>query len=117
LSERQDPAAGQRLAQGERAARLMDLLGLDDEELCQVLAVDPLTLLSGQLEHRTELPVLLALLGEAAERAGPAVLRRWVRARGPSGRPLDALLARDFAAFEDAVEQLGSDGFVLRGGR
>jgi len=94
----------------------MDLLGLSEEELCRVLDVDPLTLLSGQLEHRSELPILLDLLGEAAERAGPALLARWVRAAGPSGRPIDALLRRDFGAFEDALGELAARGFVLRGG-
>lgn len=94
----------------------MSLLGLSDEELCATLAVDPLTLLSGQLDHRPELPILLAMLDEASERAGPAVLQRWVRAGGPHGRPLDALLRRDFRAFEDALAELGERGFVLRGG-
>ncbi len=98
------------------AARLMDLLGLTEEELCAILAVDPLTLLSGQLEHRPELPILLELLAEAEERAGAAVLRRWVRAAAPSGRPLERLLQRDFAAFEDALAELAARGFVLRGG-
>jgi hypothetical protein len=96
------------------AAHLMELLGLSEDELCRVLAVDPLTLLSGQLDHRPELAILLDLLAEAEERAGAAVLRRWVRANGPSGRPLDALVARDFAAFEDALEELAQHGFVLR---
>ncbi|MCW2951108.1 MAG: hypothetical protein JWQ48_278 [Conexibacter sp.] len=100
----------------DEAARLMDLLGLSEDELCAVLAVDPLTLLSGQLDHRPELPILLELLAEADGRAGATVLRRWVRARGPAGRPLDALLARDFGAFEDALGQLAERGFVLRGG-
>ena len=103
-------------AQSERAARLMDLLGLSDDELCQTLDVDALTLLSGQLDHRPELGILLALLDEASERAAPAVLRRWVRARGPAGRPIDALLRRDFGAFEDAIADLAEHGFVLRGG-
>ncbi len=106
---------GRRL-QSERAARLMDLLGLTDDELCRILDVDPLTLLSGQLEHRAELPILLDLLDEAAERAGPTLLRRWVRAAGPSGRPIDALVARDFGCFEDALAELAERGFVLRGG-
>jgi hypothetical protein len=100
----------------DEAARLMDLLGLSEDELCSVLAVDPLTLLSGQLDHRSELPILLDLLGEAEERAGASLLRRWVRARGRAGRPLDSLLARDFGAFEDALGQLAQRGFVLRGG-
>jgi hypothetical protein len=94
----------------------MTLLGLSEEELCAVLDADPLTLLSGQLEHRPELPILLELLAEAEERAGAPVLRRWVRASGPHGRPLDLLLARDFAGFEDALADLGERGFVLRGG-
>ncbi len=63
----------------------MELLGLSDDELCRTLDVDPLSLLSGQLEHRSELPILLDLLDDARERAGPAVLRRWVRAAGPGG--------------------------------
>jgi len=115
MGERDDPQLGRR-AQTGRAARLMELLGLSEDELCHVLGVDPLTLLSGQLEHRAELPILLDLLDEAAERAGPAVLSRWVRAQGPSGRPIDALERRDFGAFEDALGQLAKRGFVLRGG-
>jgi hypothetical protein len=102
--------------QSERAARLMDLLGLSDDELCATLDVDPLSLLSGQLDHRPELSILLALLDEASERASPATLRRWVRATGPAGRPIDALTGRDFAAFEDAVDALAARGFVVRGG-
>jgi hypothetical protein len=100
----------------ERAARLMDLLGLSEDELCRILDTDPLTLLSGQLEHSSELPILLTLLDEASERAGPKLLRRWVRASGPGGRPIDALTSRDFAAFEDALAELAERGFVLRAG-
>jgi hypothetical protein len=100
----------------EQAAELMDLLGLDEDELCRVLDVDPLGLLSGQLEHAHALPVLLDLLHEAGERAGPSVLRRWVRAPGSVGRPIDALLRRDFAGFEDALGELADRGFVIRGG-
>src|SRR5579859_4811509 len=81
-----DPAAD-RQSQSQRAARLMDLLGLSEDELCQALAVDPLSLLSGQIEHRAELGILLALLDEATETASPALLRRWVRTQGPHGRP------------------------------
>jgi hypothetical protein len=44
------------------------------------------------------------------------VLRRWVRAVGPAGRPIDLLMARDFAGFEDALATLEARGFVLRGG-
>jgi hypothetical protein len=102
--------------QSERAGRLMDMLGLTEDELCAVLGIDPLGLLSGQLDHRPELPILLDLLDEAEERAGASVLRRWVRATGPAGRPIDALTGRDFAAFEDALGDLAGRGFVLRGG-
>ena len=94
----------------------MDLLGLSEDELCTALDADPLTLLSGQLDHRPELPILLDLLAEARERAGATVLRRWVRAAGPSGRPIDQLTARDFTAFEDSLATLAERGFVLRGG-
>ncbi len=81
-----------------------------------MLDEDPLTVLSGDLDHKPELPILLDLLAEAEERAGAPVLRRWVRASGPSGRPLDFLLARDFGRFEDALGTLAERGFVLRSG-
>ena len=81
-----------------------------------MLDEDPLTLLSGQLEHRPELGILLALLAEAEETAGAPMLRRWVRAEGPAGRPIDQLLARDFGAFETALGTLAERGFVIRGG-
>jgi hypothetical protein len=115
LGERDDPQAG-RQVQSDRAVRLMELLGLSEDELCQALAVDPLTLLSGQLEHSAELPILLDLLDQAAGRAGATVLARWVRVAGPSCRPIDALVSRDFGAFEDALAELAARGFVLRGG-
>ena len=73
-------------------------------------------MIAGELDHRPELPILLDLLAEAEERAGAPVLRRWVRASGPDGRPLELLLARDFAAFEDALATLAQRGFVLRSG-
>jgi hypothetical protein len=101
----------------EAAHRLMALLGLTEDELCRVLDADPLTLLSGQLDHRPELPILSELLAEAEERAGASVLRRWVRATGRTGRPIDHLLGRDFAAFEDDLARLADEGFVLRSGR
>jgi hypothetical protein len=94
----------------------MELLGLSEEELCRVLDANPLTLLSGQLDHRPELPILLDLVQEAAAEAGPTVLRRWLRAGRPPERPVDALLRRDFAAFENALSELARRGFVLRGG-
>ncbi len=80
-----------------------------------MLDAGPLEVVSGDLDHKPELPILLDLLAEAEERAGGAVLRRWVRASGPSGRPIDLLRSRDFAAFEDALATLAERGFVIRG--
>jgi hypothetical protein len=94
----------------------MERLGLSDEELCVVLDADPLTLIGGELDHLPQLPILLALTEEAAERVGEGVLRRWTRAAGPNGRPLEHLLQRDFGAFEDDLQALADRGFVLRGG-
>jgi hypothetical protein len=97
------------------AADLMDRLGLSDEELCEVLAVDPLAVLTGELAHRPELGILLDLTAEAAQQVGDGVLRRWLRRRGPNGVPLEHLRARDFAAFEDDLDVLARRGFVLGG--
>ena len=95
------------------AQHLQELLGLSDEELLEVLDADPLSVIGGELDHKPELPILLDLLAEAEERAGAPVLRRWVRAAGPDGRPLDLLARRDFGAFEDALATLAARGFVL----
>lgn len=98
----------------EQAVRLMHTLDLSEDELCRILAVEPLELLSEQIGHRGELPILIALIDEASEQASPETLARWVRASGPLGRPIEALLARDFVRFEDAVADLRERGFVLR---
>lgn len=97
------------------AARLAQRLGLTDEELCWILDVDPIALIGGELRHRPELGILLALTDEPEGALGPGVLRRWVRTTGPAGRPLDHLMARDFAGFERAVEALVERGFVIGG--
>src|ERR1700735_3847231 len=97
-----------------RGVRLMDLLGVFEDELGETLGVDPLTLLSGQLDHRPELPILLTLLDEASERVAPAALRRWVRTSGPAGTASDALTQRHFGACEDALAELERRGFVVR---
>ena len=89
-------------------------LGLSDEELMTVLDADPLSVIADDLDHRPEIGILLALTEEAEERAGPDTLRAWVRAGRPP--PLELLLARDFAAFEDALGDLEARGFILRGG-
>lgn len=95
------------------AAALMERLGLSDDELCTVLGADPIAILSNELGHRPELQILLDLTAEAAERVGDGLLRRWLRRRGPAGVPLEHLLARDFAAFEDDLTLLAERGFVL----
>jgi len=92
----------------------MQRLGLSDEELMAVLDTDPLSVITDELDHRPEIGILLTLTQEAEEQAGPEVLRRWLRAGSPP--PLDLLLRRDFAAFEDALAQLAERGFILRGG-
>jgi hypothetical protein len=96
------------------AALLMDRLGLSEDELCRVLGVDPLSVIAGDLEDKPQLPILLALTEEAADRVGAEMLRRWVRASGPHGRPIDHLLAGDYAGFEDDLAALADRGFVLR---
>jgi hypothetical protein len=93
----------------------MERLGLSDEELCTILAVDPIAIIADELDHRPELGILLALTDEAQERVGPDVLRRWLRTAGPAGRPIDHLFARDFPAFERAIETLAERGFVIGG--
>jgi hypothetical protein len=97
------------------AARLMDLLALSEDELCGILDAGPLSVLSGQLDHRGELPILLDLIEDASRQAGSSVLKRWVRAGRIGSRPIDSLLRRDFGAFEDALARLAERGFVLRG--
>ena len=99
------------------AANLMERLGLTDDELCAVLDVDSIAVIAGELDHRPELPILLVLTAEAVEAVGPDALRRWVRVAGPRGRPLDLLLERDFAGFEDAVGELLERGLVVRARR
>jgi hypothetical protein len=73
--------------------------------------------LGGDLDHKPQLPILLTLTEEAAERAGEGVLRRWIRASGRHGRPIDLLLARDYGTFEDALDDLRERGFVVRANR
>jgi hypothetical protein len=92
------------------AQRLQELLGLSDDELLQVLDADPLEVLSGELDHKPELPILLDLIAEHGDS-----LTRWVRTEGPAGRPIDLLLRRDFAAFENALGTFAERGFVIRG--
>lgn len=96
------------------AAVLMARLGLTEDELLTALGADPLSLISGDLDDKPQLPILLSLTAEAAERVQPDALKRWLRTTGPSGRPLDLLLARDYAGFEDTLATLAQRGFVIR---
>jgi hypothetical protein len=99
------------------AALLQDRLGLTDDELLRALDAAPLDVVAGDLDHKPQLPLLLALTEEAAGEIHPQALRRWLRATGRHGRPIDLLLARDYGAFEDALDDLRSRGFILRGRR
>ena len=81
-----------------------------------MLDADPLEVVSGDLDHKPELPILLDLLAEPEENLGAATLQRWVRAAGPAGTPIDLLLSRDFAAFENALAVLSARGFVISRG-
>jgi hypothetical protein len=79
----------------------------------QILGSDPISVITGEEDLRPELEVLEALLREPEQALGAATLRRWVRTSGPRGRPLDHLLAQDFAGFEDALAELAERGFVI----
>ena len=92
------------------AARLQELLGLSDDELLAILDADPLEVVGGDLDHKPELPILLDLLGEHEESG----LKRWVRTDGPNGRPIDLLLARNFAGFETALADYRDRGLIIR---
>ena len=92
------------------AAVLAERLGLSDDELLAIVDADPLSVMTGDLEHRPEIPILLALTEDIDE----SVLRRWLRTEGPSGRPIDLLLTRNFPTFEDAVEDLRNRGMIIR---
>jgi hypothetical protein len=98
------------------AVELMQRLGLSDDELCEVLAVDPIAVITGELDHRPELQILLDLTADAKQQVGDATLRRWLRRKGPAGVPVEHLTKRDFAAFEDALQMLATRGFVIGGG-
>jgi len=97
-----------------RAAALQRRLGLTDDELLTVLHEDALTVITDDLDHRPEVPMLLQLTAEPAERLGEERFTKWVRASGPKGRPLDHLLKRDFGAFETALDDLDERGFIIR---
>lgn len=96
------------------ARRLADLLGLDDDELCEALGASALDVVSGEADSLAAVPILLDLLADAEQQAGAPLLRRWVRASGASGVPIELLCRRDYAGFEDALADLSRRGFILR---
>ena len=49
------------------ASVLQQRFGLTDEELLQALDEDPLTVITGELDHKPELGILLALTEEIDE--------------------------------------------------
>lgn len=60
-------------------------------------------MITGEEDHRTEVQVLLQLIGDEPPP------RAWLR-----GRPLQLLLQRDFPGFEDALAEYRERGFVIR---
>jgi len=76
---------------------------LSDEETLAMFDLDALAAISGESRHRPEVEILDTITQEAAERLGQSVLARWLRVGRERGRPLDLLLAGDFAGFEDAL--------------
>jgi hypothetical protein len=89
-------------------ARLQSVLGLEDDELLQILGSDPIAVITGEEDLRPEVQILLQLLEE-----NPPP-RAWLRAGNPS--PLQRLLQQDFAGFEDALADYNERGFTIRGG-
>ena len=67
-------------------------------------------MITGEEDARPEVRILLELLD--ASQQTPATLRAWLRAGRPA--PIDTLLRRDFAGFEDALAELAERGFILR---
>src|SRR3954452_15267581 len=90
-------------------ARLQSVLGLEDDELLQILGSDPIAVITGEEDLRPEVQILLQLL---EENPPPHV---WLRTGSPS--PLQRLLQQDFAGFEDALADFNEHGFVLRNRR
>ncbi len=94
---------------------LIERLGLSDDEVLRVFGLAPLDAIAGDVGHRPEVAILVALTGEAVEAVGETALRRWVRMSLPGGgTPLDLLDAQRFGEFEDAVHQLIRRGFMVR---
>ena len=74
---------------------------------CAALDADPLTLIAGELDHKPQLPILLALTEEAAERVRRARCGAGCARAARRGRPLDHLLARDYARVRGRARRPG----------
>ena len=79
-----------------------------------MLGLSPVQLLSGEGDLLPQTAVLDELLRAAGEQVSAEGIRRWLRASGPAGTPLEHLLAQDYGAFETALDTLLSRGFVVR---
>ena len=69
----------------------------------QILDSDPLSVITGDEDHRPEVKILLELLGDDPPP------RAWLR-----GQPLQLLLQRDFGGFEDALAEYRERGHIIR---
>jgi hypothetical protein len=68
----------------------------------RILDSDPLAVITGEEDYRPEVTTLLQLIGDEPPP------RAWVR-----GRPLQCLLQRDFAGFEDLLADYRERGFII----
>jgi hypothetical protein len=64
--------------------------------------------ITGDEDERPDIKLLVELLP-----ADNPALKRWVRTQTPRGVPLELLQQHDFAAFEDALTDLGERGFIV----
>ena len=98
------------MARTSSSEELQALLGLDEEELLAVLDRDALSVITDDVGP--EVRILLDLLREAAELVGEGAVRRWFRTGDHAG----LLTRREFAAFEDALQELLDRGLIVRRG-
>jgi hypothetical protein len=85
--------------------QLVQRLELSDDEALTIFQLDPLSAISGEIDHRPEVSILDTMTREAAERLTQPVLAKWLRVGAAPSRPLDLLLDGRFTAFEDALSE------------
>ena len=88
---------------GQPLSDLTRRLELSDDETLAIFSLAALEAIAGDVAHRPEITILDTITAEAEETLGEGALPRWLRAGRPGQRPLDMLIAGDFAAFEDAL--------------